>query len=113
MRRKDFSGEKVWMGAFWLMARWMESRFVERKISGDCRLVIRRVLLGGEGWLSAGRSERSSERLGDFVRRGLERGEELWECGGVEISMVIVVAIECEGLVDVGFCEGGGRASGG
>lgn len=49
IRRIDFSGEKVRMVACSLMARSMDSRFALVKISGAWRLVMRRVLLGGDG----------------------------------------------------------------
>ena len=72
----------------------MLSRFAAVKISGACRLVMRRVLLGGEGWLSGGRSERSMERFGEgrLLRDvGLGLGEWVLEVGGVETSIAIVV----------------------
>lgn len=66
----------------------MLSRFAAWKISRLCRLVIKSVLLGGEGVTSGGRSDRSMLRFGDWRR---DLGE---VAGGVEISMAIV-AIWC------------------
>ena len=43
----------------------MLSRLDAVKISRDSRLVIRRVLLGGDGFDSCGKSERSIERFGE------------------------------------------------
>ena len=60
------------------------------KISGAVRLVIRRVLLGGVGWLRGGRSERSRERLGEWRLREVGLGEWVLEVGGVETSIAIV-----------------------
>lgn len=69
-RRMDLSGEKVWIFACWLIAWVMLSRFAAVKISGALRLVMRRVLLGGVGCESAGKSERSMERFGERRREG-------------------------------------------
>jgi len=66
MRRKDLSGAKMWIVACSLMAVEMDSRTAEVKISRDWRLVIRRVLLGGVGCERGGRSERSSDMLGEW-----------------------------------------------
>lgn len=49
MRRMDFNGEKVWIGAWALMAWVMDSRFAAAKMEGSARLVIRSVFVGGEG----------------------------------------------------------------
>ena len=69
MRRMDFSGEKVCSGAWAAMAVWMEERLLPVKIVGSWRLVIRRVLLGGEGWIIGGRSDRSRDISGECRRR--------------------------------------------
>ena len=99
--RMDLRGAKVWMVACSLMAREMDSRLEEVKISGAWRLVMRRVLLGGEGWLKAGRSERSRERLGER-RLAPVGGEADVEVGGVDRSIAIVV-ISSDKLVDFRF----------
>lgn len=72
MRRMDFKGEKVWIGAWALIAWVIDSRFAAEKMEGSPRLVIRRVFEGGEGVESWGRSERSRERFGE--RRRLSGG---------------------------------------
>ena len=45
----DLSGAKVWRVACSLIALWIDSKFAVVKISGALRLVMRRVLLGGDG----------------------------------------------------------------
>lgn len=65
----------------------MDSRTEEVKMSRDCRLVIRRVLLGGVGCERGGRSEKSRDMLKDRRFEGDD------EAGGVEMSMAMVV--EC------------------
>jgi len=66
MRRNDLSGAKMWIVACSLMAVEMDSRTAEVKISRDWRFVIKRVLLGGVGCERGGRSERSSDMLGEW-----------------------------------------------
>lgn len=63
----------MWMRACSLIALWILSRFAAVKISGACKLVMRSVLLGGEGWMSGGRSVRSRDRLLRFL--GREEGD--------------------------------------
>lgn len=60
------------------------------KISGACRFVMRRVLLGCAGSMSGGRSERSRDMFGerDFLEPGC--GEESLDIGGVEMSIATV-----------------------
>ena len=67
------------------------------KISGAVRLVIRRVLLGGVGWLRGGRSERSRERFREWrlLLREVGLGEWVVEVGGVETSIAIVALCSC------------------
>ena len=62
MRRKDLSGEKVWIGADELMSSRMVEMLVAWKMDGSLRLVIMRVLLGGVGGWKGGTEERSRER---------------------------------------------------
>ena len=80
----------------------MDSRTEEVKISRDCRLVIRRVLLGGVGCERGGRSEKSRDMLKE---RRFEGDDEV---GGVEMSIAMVVCVmwrwfvgglECVGVV--------------
>lgn len=66
----------------------MLSKFAAVKISGACKLVMMRVLLGGVGCESAGRSVRSMERLGE--RRLLD---DTGEAGGDDICIVKAAAI--------------------
>jgi hypothetical protein len=61
----------------------MLCRFDAVKISGACRFVMRRVLLGGDGCTSGGRSERSMLMLCEWRLEG----ELIEECGGVDISI--------------------------
>lgn len=49
MRRKDFRGAKVWMGAEVLISSRIVWRLSARKMEASWRLVIRRVLEGGVG----------------------------------------------------------------
>ena len=95
IRLNDLSGENVWMGACSLMAWLIDSRFAAVNISGACRLVMRSVLLGGVGWLSGGRSDRSRERLGECERLRFEArdGEEVLDCGGVETSIAVAAMV--------------------
>ena len=51
-----------------MIALWMLSRLAAVKISGASKFVTKSVLLGGVGWLSGGRSDRSSDKLGECVR---------------------------------------------
>ena len=95
----DFSGEKVWIGACSLMARWMLSKLADVKISGAWRLVMSRVLLGGDGWLRGGRSVRSIERFGE---RRFD-GDCAFDDGGVETSIAIVAIYDCV-IVSVVVC---------
>ncbi len=84
MRRKDFKGEKEWRGERELMCWRMVAREAGWKIVRSLSWVIRRVLEGGEGWIRAGRAERS--RTGETERRwesGL--GEEEFEVGGEDV----------------------------
>ena len=93
--RMDLRGLKVWTDACSLMARWMLSRFAAVKISGACKLVMRSVLLGGEGCESGGKSERSIERFGEW-RFDLDGGDGEWllDDGGVETSIAIAVILQ-------------------
>ena len=97
IRLKDLRGEKVWIAACSLIARWMLSRFAAVKISGAWRLVTRSVLLGGVGWESGGRSERSMERFGEW--RLVGDGEAAEDCGGVEMSIVNAAMSGCRLLL--------------
>lgn len=63
MRRKDLSGANECMGATLSMRSRISCRFSGRKMSMLLRLVKRRVLDGGVGWINGGRSERSRLRL--------------------------------------------------
>lgn len=73
------------------MACSMLSRLAVAKISGACRFVISSVLLGGEGCESAGRSERSKDRLCEFRRRPGDDGKDGFDIGGV-IGCIAVAA---------------------
>lgn len=73
MRRKDFNGEKVWIGALVLMSSRMVWRLVAWKIEGSFRFVMMRVLDAGVGAWYGGTEERSRER---GVREREERLEE-------------------------------------
>lgn len=86
MRRKDFSGEKECREAWLWMAARMEARFAGVNITGSSRLVIMRVLEGGEGCWSGGRLSRSRERLEAEGRRLEREPLEERERGGVEAS---------------------------
>lgn len=83
------------------MAREMLSRLAEANISGAWRLVMRSVLLGGEGWLKGGRSVRSRERFGDCRFRPLGEGEAGLDDGGVETS-IAVVAMMLDDVCSIG-----------
>lgn len=64
----------------------MVAREAGWKIVGSFSWVIRRVLDGGEGWVSGGRVERSRER-GEAERRWeTDLGEEVVEGGGEVVS---------------------------
>jgi hypothetical protein len=78
----------------------MLSKFAAVKISGACRLVMSRVLLGGDGWESAGKSDKSMERLGEW-RFDLEVGDGEWllDDGGVETSIAIAAILQTVALV--------------
>lgn len=78
------------------MACWMLSKLAAVKISGACRLVMIRVLLGGVGCDSCGRSVRSMERLGD--RRLLD---DAGETGGEDIC-IVMAAMEVVSVEEVG-----------
>lgn len=67
------------------MACCMLVKVGEAKISGAWRLVIRSVLLGGDGWVSGGRSERSMLMLCEW--RLDPGGVECADEGGEEISI--------------------------
>jgi hypothetical protein len=56
--------------------------------------VINRVFEAGEGWLNAGRSERSRDSGGDL--RALLDGLEEVETGGVEVSVAMVLMVQRE-----------------
>ena len=64
-------------------------------------------MLGGEGWLNAGRSERSIERFGEWRLREVGLGDWFLEDGGVETSIAIVamssrqsyVVLQCRELL--------------
>lgn len=73
MRRKERRGAQEWIGAEALMRSLIVWRLSARKISGSCRLVIRRVLEGGVGIARGGMAERSMD-IG--VRDSLEDGRE-------------------------------------
>lgn len=76
MRRKDLSGAQEWIGADALINSLIVWRLSARNISGSCRLVMRSVFDGGDGWLSGGREERSSERgVRDLEETGDDIGE--------------------------------------
>lgn len=70
------------------MAWDMDSRFAGAKMEGSPRLVIKRVLEGGDGVESWGRSERSRERFGE--RRRLRGGKGVI----VRAAMGLVVCVE-------------------
>lgn len=78
MRRKDLSGANEWIGATFSMRPRISCKFSGKKMSVLLRLVKRRVLDGGVGWINGGRSERSRLRLAllreevedDLERRG-------------------------------------------
>lgn len=89
MRRRALSGLKLWRGACCSSARRMLSRFAAWKISGACRFVIRSVLVGGEGCMSGGRSDRSMDMLGEW-RRELRGDASAAVVGGVDISIARV-----------------------
>ncbi len=93
MRRKDLSGANECTVACSLMARCIDSRLAAVKISGACKLVMRRVLLGCAGWESGGRSERSRDILGDRDFRGPDLGDESFDTGGVEMSIATVAIV--------------------
>ena len=61
MRWRDFSGEKEFRGTGWERRSRRRWRVVAWKVEGLLRFVIRRVLEGGEGVVSGGREERSSD----------------------------------------------------
>lgn len=90
MRRKDLRGAKEWRGAWLLIASRMTARFCVVKVSGVLRFVIRSVFEGGVGCESAGRSDRSRERL---ERRRLvpEEVEDVGESGGDATSVAMAV----------------------
>ena len=66
MRRRDFKGEKEWSDACWEMRSRIVCSVGGEKMEVDWRLVISKVLDGGEGWMSGGRAERSICILGDI-----------------------------------------------
>lgn len=61
IREKDFKGAQEWIGAEVLMRSLIVWRLSGRKISASFRLVIRRVLEGGVGWVRGGRLVRSRD----------------------------------------------------
>ena len=63
MRRNDLSGAKAWILDVWEIRSRIVWRFSGRKMSILLRLVIRRVLDGGVGWISGGKLERSRVRF--------------------------------------------------
>ena len=62
MRRKDFNGENVWIGALELMSSRMVWRLVAWKIDGSFKFVMMRVLDAGVGAWYGGTADRSMER---------------------------------------------------
>lgn len=70
MRRKDFRGDHVYMGAVASISCRMVCKFSGRKMSRSSKLVMRRVLVGGVGCVSGGMLDRSKLREDlDEVRR--------------------------------------------
>ena len=88
MRRKDFNGEKAWRGALASIRDRISARADGLKMSGVRRLVIRRVLVGGEGVISGGSVLRSS--LSGVSRAGEVEGEVLPEVGGETVVSAMV-----------------------
>ena len=62
MRRNDFNGEKVWIGALLLMSSRMVWRLVAWKMDGSFRFVMMRVFDAEVGGEYGGTAERSRER---------------------------------------------------
>lgn len=62
MRRNDFNGDHVYIGAVLSISSRIVCRLSGRKISKSFRLVIRRVLVGGVGCVSGGMLDRSKLR---------------------------------------------------
>lgn len=91
MRRKDFNGAHECNGAESLIRSRILKSWVGWNMAGSCRLVMRRVLDGGDGLIRGGIEERSRER---GVRVPLDTGLEECEAGGEVPSFVIVVAAE-------------------
>jgi len=79
MRRKDLRGAHEWIGAEAFMRSLMVWRLSARKMEASWRLVIRRVLEGGVGWIKGGRFERSMDMLlfRDARDVGLDSGGEV------------------------------------
>lgn len=91
MRRKDLRGEKAWRGAEESMRERIWERVAGEKMVGSWRLVMRRVLEGGEGVMRGGREERSSVR-GEVV--AVEVGLVSAEVGGE--TVVFGIVMECQ-----------------
>lgn len=87
MRRRDRRGDHECRGADWLIRSRMVSRWVGWKMAGSCKLVMRRVLEGGDGAINGGIEERSSDR-GVWVP--LDGGVEDCEMGGELVSVAIL-----------------------
>ena len=83
----------------------MVARVAGWKIRGEVRRVMRRVFVGGWGWVRGGRDERLRD-IGEWAPRRAERvvGEEEVEIGGV----VVLVVDGCWGGVEgVSVCSCG------
>lgn len=97
MRRKDFSGAKEWVVAWASRADFMLARFGAVKIEGSLRLVIIRVLEGGVGCESWGRSLKSRESEGEWRRFvDVVVGESVGEEVGEDMIVVVVVFVGVE-----------------
>lgn len=115
MRRKDFSGENEWRGAWVVKSARIESRDEGVKSWEERRLVMRRVFEGGDGWIRGGMLDRSRER---DVREGFWCGVDEGESGG-EAAIICCVGVVVGGVVkrqEVGMMrwtgEGRRRSSG-
>jgi len=83
MRRKDFSGDHVYIGADASINSRIFCRLSGRKMSKWFRLVIRSVLVGGTGCVSGGMLERSKlrEDLDEPLRSSSGRSGDEGEVG--------------------------------
>lgn len=74
MRRKDFSGDHVYIGAVASISCRIVCKLSGRKMSRSSKFVIRRVLVGGVGWVRGGMLDRSKLREDRDDPRRSKRG---------------------------------------